>query len=49
MYSQGRNKDSDIENRFMDTVEEGEGETNGESSTETCILPYVKQLVGSCF
>ena len=49
MYSQGRNRDSYIENRLVDTVEEGEGEVNWESSADTCILPYVKQLVGVAF
>ena len=32
----------DIENRFIDTVREGEGGKNGESSFETYTLPYVK-------
>ena len=31
-----------IENRFVDTVGEGEGGKNGENSFETCTLPYVK-------
>ena len=35
-------RDTDIENRIVDTVGEGEGRTNRESSTETYILPYVK-------
>ena len=35
-------------NRLVDKVGEGEGRTNGESSTETYILPCVKQFVGSC-
>ena len=30
------------ENRLMDTAREGEGGTNWESSTETCVLPYAK-------
>ena len=30
------------EKRLVDTMEEGEGETNRESSMETYILPYVK-------
>ena len=30
-YLQGRNRDPDIENRLMDTVGEGEGETIWES------------------
>ena len=39
---QGSNGDTDIENRFVDTVGEGQGGTNGESSMETDTLPYVK-------
>ena len=38
----GSNGDTDIENRIMDTVGEGEGGANGESSRETYTLPYVK-------
>ena len=40
---QGGNGDADTENKLADTVGEGEGGTNGESSTETYMLPYVKQ------
>ena len=45
-YFQGSNADADIENKLMDkwAREEGEGETNGESSMETYILPYVKEI-----
>ena len=32
----------DIENRLVDTGEEGEGGTNSESSIETYTLSYVK-------
>ena len=32
----------DIENGLMDTEGEGEGGKNGESSTETYVLPCVK-------
>ena len=39
---QGTGGDADIENRLVDTEDEGEGCTNGESSIETYILPYVK-------
>ena len=31
---QGRNRDADIEDRFVDTVGEGEGRTNRDSSTD---------------
>ena len=37
-------RDTDIENRLVDTVGEGEGWTNWERSMETYILPYVKQI-----
>ena len=43
-YLQGRNKDSDIENRLMGTVGEKEGGTNWESSIEIYTLPCVKQI-----
>ena len=33
-----------MENRLVDTVGEGEGGKNGESSTETFTLSYVKQI-----
>ena len=41
-YFQGRNRETDIENGLLDTVGEGEGRTNRESSNETYILSYVK-------
>ena len=33
-----------MENRLVDTVGEGEGGKNGESSSETFTLSYVKQI-----
>ena len=38
---QGRNRDTDVEKRLVDTVWEAEGGTNRESSTETYILLHV--------
>ena len=38
---QGRNTDTDIEDRLVDTVGEGDGGMNWESSIETYTLPYV--------
>ena len=35
-------KETDIKKKLLDSVGEGEGEMIWESSTETCILPYVK-------
>ena len=37
-----------VENELADTVLEGEGGTNSESSTDIDTLSCVKQLVGSC-
>ena len=43
-YSQGKNRDTDIENRFLDTAGEGEGGRSWESNIETYAytLSYVK-------
>ena len=41
-YQHGSNGEADIEDRLMDTVGEGEGRTNWESSVETYKLSYVK-------
>ena len=43
-YLQGNTRDADIENRLVDTVGDGEGGMNWESSTETYTLLYVKQI-----
>ena len=37
-------RDTDIKNRLVDSVGEGEGGMIWENSFETCILPYVKQI-----
>ena len=37
--------DTDIRNRLLDSVGEGEGGMIWENSIETCILPYVKQMI----
>ena len=42
MYLQSRNRDSDIGDRFTDTVGAGDGGMNWDSSTETYTLLYVK-------
>ena len=44
IYLQGSRGDTDIENRLVDTVGEGEGGMDWENSTETYTLPYVKQI-----
>ena len=42
LYMQDSKRDTDIKKRLLDYMEEGEGGTIWENSTETCILPYVK-------
>ena len=37
-------RDTDIKNRLLDSVGEGEGGMIWENAIETCILPYVKQI-----
>ena len=37
-------RDTNIKNRLLDSVGEGEGEMISENSTEACILPPVKQI-----
>ena len=37
-------RDADIKNRLLDSVGEGEGGMILENSTETCVLPNVKQM-----
>ena len=43
-YLQESDGDANIENRFVDTVEEREGGTNWKRNTETYILPSVKAV-----
>ena len=35
-------RDTDIKNRLLDSLGEGDGGMSLENSIETCILPYVK-------
>ena len=37
-------RDTDVKNRLLDLVGEGEGGKIWENSIETCILPYVKWM-----
>ena len=37
-------RDTDVNNRLLDSVGEGEGGMICENSIETCILSYVKQI-----
>ena len=41
---QNRKRDTDIQNRLLDSVGEGEGGMFRENSIETCILSTVKQI-----
>ena len=41
-YLQGKNGDTDIENRLVGAVGEGESRMNGESSIDMYTLPCVK-------
>ena len=41
---QNRKRDTDVQNRVLDSVGEGEGGMFQENSTETCILSRVKQI-----
>ena len=41
---QDSKRDTDIKNRLLDSVGEGEDGMILETSTETCILSYVKQI-----
>ena len=44
---QGKNRDTDIENGFVNTVGEGDGGANWESSTDTYTLPCVNSFLPS--
>ena len=41
---QNRKRDTDVQNRLLESVGEGEGGMFRENSIETCILPMVKQI-----
>ena len=41
-------RDTDVKNRLLDSVGEGEDGMIRENSTETCVLPYVKQMISPC-
>ena len=41
---QNRKRDTDVRNRLLDSVGEGEGGMFQEKSIETCILSRVKQI-----
>ena len=41
-------RDTDVKNSLLDSVGEGEGGMIWETSIETCILSYVKQIASPC-
>ena len=41
---QNKKRDTDVKNRLLDSVGEGEGGMSRENSIETCILSRVKQI-----
>ena len=41
---QNRKRDTDVQNRLLDSVEKGEGGMFQENSIETCMLSRVKQI-----
>ena len=41
---QNRKRDTDVQNRILDSVGEGEGGMMWENSIETCILSSVKEI-----
>ena len=41
---QNRTRDTDVQNRLLDSVGEGEGGMFQENSIETCILSWVKEI-----
>ena len=41
---QDSKRDTDVQNRLLDSVREGKGGMIWENSIEACILPYVKQM-----
>ena len=44
---QNRKRDTDVQNRLLDSVGEGEGGMFQENSIETCILSRVKEITSS--
>ena len=46
---QNRKRNTDVQNRLLDSVGEGEGGMFQENSIETCILSRVKQITSPCW
>ena len=45
---QDSKRDTDVQNRLLDSVGEGEGGMLWENGIETCILSYVKWIASPC-
>ena len=45
LYERHSKRDTDVKNRLLDSVGEGEGRMIWENSIETCVLPYVKEII----
>ena len=46
---QNRKRDTDVQNRLLDSVGEGEDGMFRENSIETCILSRMKQITSPCW
>ena len=46
---QNRKRDTDVQNRLLDSVGEGEGGMFRENTIETCILFRVKEITSPCW
>ena len=46
-YMQGRKGDTDVKNRLLDSMGEGEGVMTWENSIEPCTLPHIKQTAST--
>ena len=46
---QNRKRDTDVQNRLLDSVGKGEGGMFRENSIETCTLSMVKQITSPCW
>ena len=46
---QNRKRDTDVQNRLLNSLGEGEGGLFRENSIETCILSRVKQVTSPCW
>ena len=44
LYARQQKRDTDIKNRLLDSVGEGEGGMIWENSIKTCLLPNLKQM-----